>query len=77
MRNSSKDSLRICCCSPFLEAATAVPPAAPAGANGDSANSGKLALVNLYRALSGGWNLSDPQWTSTSGAPAATQNPSP
>src|SRR6516164_7760137 len=31
-RNSSKDSLGICNCSPFLEAATAVPPAAPASA---------------------------------------------
>ena len=29
-RNSSKDSLGICNCSPFLEAASAVPPAAPA-----------------------------------------------
>jgi hypothetical protein len=29
-RNSSKDSLGITSCSPFLEAATAVPPAAPA-----------------------------------------------
>src|SRR6516162_10475194 len=31
-RNSSKDSLGICNCSPFLEAASAVPPAAPATA---------------------------------------------
>jgi multidrug efflux system outer membrane protein len=36
----------------------------------------KLSLVDLYRALGGGWNLSDAQWTSTSGAPA-TQTPSP
>ena len=37
----------------------------------------KLALVDLYRALGGGWNLNDAQWTSSSGAPAPTQNPSP
>lgn len=37
----------------------------------------KLALVSLYQALGGGWNLSDAQWTSSSGAPAASQPPSP
>lgn len=37
----------------------------------------KLALVDLYRALGGGWNLSDAQWSSATGAPAATQTPSP
>jgi multidrug efflux system outer membrane protein len=37
----------------------------------------KLALVDLYRALGGGWNLTDPQWTSKGGAPAVTQTPSP
>jgi outer membrane protein, multidrug efflux system len=37
----------------------------------------KVALVNLYRALGGGWNLSDSQWTSTSPIPSATQNPTP
>jgi multidrug efflux system outer membrane protein len=37
----------------------------------------KLALVDLYRALGGGWNLSDLQWSSTTGAPATTQTPSP
>jgi outer membrane protein, multidrug efflux system len=36
----------------------------------------KLALVDLYRALGGGWNLSDAQWSST-GAPSASQTPSP
>lgn len=36
----------------------------------------KLALVSLYQALGGGWNLSDAQWTSSSGAPATSQ-PSP
>jgi len=27
----------------------------------------KLALVDLYRALGGGWNLSDAQWAGNSG----------
>jgi len=36
-----------------------------------------LALVQLYRALGGGWNLNDSQWTSTSGAPGVTQSPTP
>jgi multidrug efflux system outer membrane protein len=37
----------------------------------------KLALVDVYRALGGGWNLSDLQWTSTSPTPSATQSPTP
>jgi outer membrane protein, multidrug efflux system len=37
----------------------------------------KLAVVNLYRALGGGWNLNDAQWTSTSGAASSTQSPTP
>ncbi|HXJ13736.1 MAG TPA: efflux transporter outer membrane subunit [Candidatus Limnocylindrales bacterium] len=37
----------------------------------------KLALVQLYRALGGGWNLNDSQWTSTSGTSGATQSPTP
>lgn len=37
----------------------------------------KLALVDLYRALGGGWNLNDTQWTSAAGTPATTQTPSP
>ena len=37
----------------------------------------KVALVNLYRALGGGWNLNDVQWISTSGAPAPAQPPTP
>jgi outer membrane protein, multidrug efflux system len=37
----------------------------------------KLALVNLYQALGGGWNLSDLQWSSVSGTPATTQTPPP
>ena len=37
----------------------------------------KEALVNLYRALGGGWNLNDSQWTSTSGTSAPAQSPTP
>jgi outer membrane protein, multidrug efflux system len=39
----------------------------------------KLALVSLYQALGGGWNLSDAQWSSTSGTPAVApaQTPTP
>jgi multidrug efflux system outer membrane protein len=37
----------------------------------------KLALVDLYRALGGGWNLTDAQWTTNGGPPAVTQTPSP
>jgi multidrug efflux system outer membrane protein len=37
----------------------------------------KLALVDLYRALGGGWNLSDAQWTSSSGIASGTQTPNP
>ena len=37
----------------------------------------KLALVDLYRALGGGWNLSDSQWASTVGTPRSTQAPTP
>ena len=37
----------------------------------------KLALVDLYRALGGGWNLSDAQWTSASGTTSGTQTPNP
>jgi len=37
----------------------------------------KVALVSLYRALGGGWNLTDSQWTSTGGPSAATPSPSP
>jgi len=48
-------------------------PAESAAVNYDLAR--KLALVNLYRALGGGWNLSDAQWTTSNGPPI--QNPSP
>jgi hypothetical protein len=37
----------------------------------------KVALVNLYRALEGGWNLNDAQWVSTSGGSAPAQPPTP
>ncbi len=37
----------------------------------------KLAMVDLYRALGGGWNLSDSQWTTTSGPPSSTPTPTP
>ena len=37
----------------------------------------KLALVDVYRALGGGWNLSDSQWTSTSPTASAPQSPTP
>jgi outer membrane protein, multidrug efflux system len=37
----------------------------------------KVALVNLYRTLGGGWNLSDAQWTSAIGAPGTTAAPTP
>jgi len=37
----------------------------------------KVALVDLYRALGGGWNLSDSQWTFAGGTPSATQTPMP
>lgn len=35
----------------------------------------KLAVVDLYRALGGGWNLSDSQWTSTSAVPSSAPTP--
>jgi len=37
----------------------------------------KLALVDLYRALGGGWNQSDAQWTSTGGSQGSTNTPTP
>jgi multidrug efflux system outer membrane protein len=37
----------------------------------------RVALVDLYRALGGGWNLTDSQWTSATGTPGSTQTPTP
>ena len=37
----------------------------------------KLALVDLYRALGGGWNLNESQWTSSSSAPGANPTSTP
>lgn len=37
----------------------------------------KVALVNLYRALGGGWSLNDSQWISTSGATGPVKSPAP
>src|SRR5260370_5617675 len=37
----------------------------------------KEALVNLYRALGGGWNLNDAQWISMSGTSGPAQHPTP
>jgi outer membrane protein, multidrug efflux system len=37
----------------------------------------KLAVVDLYRALGGGWNLNDSQWTSKNGTSSPTQTPTP
>ncbi len=37
----------------------------------------KVALVNLYRALGGGWNLNDSQWISTTGTSVPAQSPTP
>ncbi len=37
----------------------------------------KVALVNLYRALGGGWSLNDSQWISTGGTSAPAKPPAP
>ena len=37
----------------------------------------KVALVNLYRALGGGWSLNDSQWISMSGASGPAKPPAP
>ncbi len=59
----------------ILEAQIQMFPAESATVNYDLGR--KLALVQLYRALGGGWNLNDSQWTSTSGAPGVTQSTTP
>jgi len=35
----------------------------------------KLALVSLYRALGGGWNMGDSQWAGPAGTPTSTPTP--
>ena len=37
----------------------------------------KLALVDLYRALGGGWKMTDSQWASTGGTPGSTPTSTP
>jgi len=37
----------------------------------------KVSLVNLYRALGGGWSLNDSQWISTSGTSGPAKSPAP
>jgi outer membrane protein, multidrug efflux system len=37
----------------------------------------RVVLVQLYLALGGGWNLTDPQWVSKAGATAPSATPSP
>lgn len=37
----------------------------------------KLALVSLYRALGGGWNLGDAQWTISGGTSSSPRTPTP
>ncbi len=59
----------------IIEAQIQMYPAESATVNYDLGR--KLALVQLYRALGGGWNLNDSQWTSTSGATGVTQSPTP
>jgi multidrug efflux system outer membrane protein len=36
----------------------------------------RLIIIQLYRALGGGWNLTDAQWMAANSSPAS-QNPSP
>jgi len=37
----------------------------------------KVSLVDLYRTLGGGWNLTDAQWSGAPGAPGANQSSTP
>jgi len=57
----------------ILDAQIQMYPAESASVNYDLGR--KLALVSLYRSLGGGWNLSDPQWTGTSGTPGGAPTP--
>lgn len=59
----------------IIDAQIQMYPAESASVNYDLGR--KLALVDLYRALGGGWNLSDAQWITTTGAPAPSANPTP
>jgi multidrug efflux system outer membrane protein len=59
----------------IIDAQLAMYPAESATVNYDLGR--KVALVSLYRALGGGWNLTDSQWTSTGGPSAVTPAPSP
>jgi outer membrane protein, multidrug efflux system len=59
----------------IIDAQLAMYPAETATVNYDLGR--KVALVSLYRALGGGWKLTDTQWTSTGGPPAVTPAPSP
>jgi outer membrane protein, multidrug efflux system len=59
----------------IIDAQLEMYPAQTAGVDYDLGR--KLALVDLYRALGGGWNLTDAQWTSNSAVPAVTPTPSP
>lgn len=59
----------------IIDAQLALYPAESATVNYDLGR--KVALVSLYRALGGGWHLTDSQWTSTGGSSAVTPAPSP
>ena len=60
----------------IIDAQIQMYPAESASVNYDLGR--KLALVNLYQALGGGWNLSDTQWTNATGTPpVATGTPTP
>ena len=60
----------------IIDAQIQMYPAESASVNYDLGR--KLALVNLYQSLGGGWNLSDTQWTNATGTPpVATGTPTP
>lgn len=59
----------------IIDAQLQLYPAESASVNYDLGR--KSALVDLYRALGGGWNLSDAQWTSTGSAASGTQTHTP
>jgi multidrug efflux system outer membrane protein len=43
----------------------------------DTEVSRRLIIIQLYRALGGGWKLTDPQWLSPGAAPASASKPKP